>query len=65
MHSFKPKYIVLLQCNAQKIAEYLSSHPRVKKVNYAGLLGHPGRDLHFSQVGKNTQVLPTETKERY
>uniref|UniRef100_M1DBL4 Cystathionine beta-lyase n=1 Tax=Solanum tuberosum TaxID=4113 RepID=M1DBL4_SOLTU len=38
------------QENAQKIAEYLSSHPRVKKVNYAGLHDHPGRSLHFSQV---------------
>ena len=39
-----------VQDNAQKIAEFLASHPRVKKVNYAGLPGHPGRDLHYSQV---------------
>ncbi|KAI9088143.1 hypothetical protein K1719_030120 [Acacia pycnantha] len=26
--------------SAQKIAEFLDSHPRVKKVNYAGLAGH-------------------------
>ena len=39
-----------MQENAQKIAEFLASHPRVKKVNYAGLPGHPGRDLHYSQV---------------
>lgn len=38
------------QENAQKIAEFLASHPRVKKVNYAGLPGHPGRDLHYSQA---------------
>lgn len=38
------------QENAQKIAEFLAAHPRVKKVNYAGLPGHPGRDLHYSQV---------------
>lgn len=38
------------QENAQKIAEFLSSHPRVKRVNYAGLPGHPGRALHYSQV---------------
>ena len=38
------------QDNAQKIAEFLATHPRVKKVNYAGLPGHPGRDLHYSQV---------------
>ncbi|XVF65841.1 hypothetical protein PTKIN_Ptkin09bG0283200 [Pterospermum kingtungense] len=38
------------QENAQKIAEFLASHPFVKKVNYVGLSGHPGRDLHYSQV---------------
>ncbi|GFY96142.1 cystathionine beta-lyase [Actinidia rufa] len=36
--------------NAQKIAEFLSAHPKVKKVNYAGLPDHPGRSLHFSQA---------------
>ncbi|KAK8971279.1 hypothetical protein KSP40_PGU011680 [Platanthera guangdongensis] len=38
------------QANAQKLAEFLSTHPRVKKVNYAGLSGHPGQALHFSQA---------------
>ncbi|KAF7112340.1 hypothetical protein RHSIM_RhsimUnG0239200 [Rhododendron simsii] len=33
------------QENAQKIAEFLSSHPKVKKVNYAGLPSHPRRSL--------------------
>ncbi|KAK8987078.1 hypothetical protein V6N11_055392 [Hibiscus sabdariffa] len=43
--------LILLEVeNAQKIAEFLSSHPWVKKVNYAGLPGHPGCDLHYSQV---------------
>ncbi|KAG2258257.1 hypothetical protein Bca52824_077551 [Brassica carinata] len=37
------------QENARKIAMYLSSHPRVKKVYYAGLPDHPGHHLHFSQ----------------
>ncbi|KAL3326032.1 hypothetical protein AABB24_036978 [Solanum stoloniferum] len=36
--------------NAQTIAEYLSSHPQVKKVNYAGLAEHPGRSLQFSSL---------------
>lgn len=50
------KYYLLMvfniwpQDNAQKIAEFLASHPRVKKVNYAGIPGHPGRALHYSQV---------------
>lgn len=43
-------FAFFLQDNAQKIAEFLSSHPRVKKVNFAGLPGHLGRSLHYSQV---------------
>nr|KJB46237.1 hypothetical protein B456_007G353500 [Gossypium raimondii] len=45
------------QENAQKIAEFLSSHPRVKKVNYAGLPNHLGRDLHYSQAKGAGSVL--------
>ncbi|XP_059668329.1 cystathionine beta-lyase, chloroplastic isoform X2 [Cornus florida] len=45
------------QENAQKIAEFLSSHPLVKKVNYAGLPGHPGRKLHYSQAKGAGSVL--------
>ena len=34
------------QCqNAQKVAEWLTKHPRVKKVNYPGLLDHPQHSL--------------------
>ncbi|MGB8984485.1 MAG: PLP-dependent aspartate aminotransferase family protein [Anaerolineales bacterium] len=34
------------QCrNAQLVAEWLSSHPRVTKVNYPGLSAHPQHDL--------------------
>ncbi|KAI3843311.1 hypothetical protein MKW92_029545, partial [Papaver armeniacum] len=44
--------------NAQKIAEYLASNPRVKKVNYAGLpADHPGRSLHYSQAKGAGSVL--------
>lgn len=46
-------FLVCQQANAQKLAEYLSTHPRVKKVNYAGLPGHLARDLHYSQVLEN------------
>ncbi|KAL9150817.1 hypothetical protein ABFS82_11G013100 [Erythranthe guttata] len=45
------------QENAQKIAEFLSSHPRVQKVNYAGLTSHPGRSLHYSQATGAGSVL--------
>ncbi|GLT61186.1 hypothetical protein SLA2020_339080 [Shorea laevis] len=45
------------QENAQKIAEFLASHPRVKKVFYAGLHDHPGHDLHYSQAKGAGSVL--------
>lgn len=45
------------QENAQKIADFLASHPRVKKVYYAGLHDHPGRDLHYSQAKGAGSVL--------
>ena len=53
-----------LQFNAQKIAEFLANHPRITRVNYAGLEGHPGRDLHFLQVlfSDNT-FFPTISQE--
>ncbi|KAI5055526.1 hypothetical protein GOP47_0029047 [Adiantum capillus-veneris] len=49
------------QCNAQKIAEFLVSHQQVKRVNYAGLPNHPGRDLHFSQAKGAGSVLSFTT----
>lgn len=36
--------------NAQKIAEYLSQHPKVKNVYYPGLASHPGHDIHMDQA---------------
>ncbi|XP_038885295.1 cystathionine beta-lyase, chloroplastic isoform X2 [Benincasa hispida] len=45
------------QENAQKIAEFLYTHPRVKKVYYAGLPAHPGRSLHYSQAKGAGAVL--------
>ncbi|KAM0947357.1 putative cystathionine beta-lyase [Dioscorea sansibarensis] len=45
------------QASAQKIAEFLSSHPRVKKVNYPGLRSHPGHELHFSQATGAGSIL--------
>ncbi|KAI3667273.1 hypothetical protein L6452_42323 [Arctium lappa] len=49
------------QENAQKIAEFLASHPLVKKVNYAGLPDHPGHSLHYSQAKGAGSVLSFET----
>ncbi len=33
------------QANAQAIAEWLHNHPKVRRVFYPGLLGHPGHEL--------------------
>ncbi|CAM6068465.1 unnamed protein product [Sphagnum tenellum] len=49
------------QANAQKIAEFLASHPRIPRVNYAGLPGHTGRSLHFSQCKGAGSVLSFNT----
>lgn len=45
------------QENAQKIAEFLFGHPRVKQVYYAGLSSHPGHLLHYSQAKGAGSVL--------
>ena len=36
--------------NAQKIAEYLESHPKVEKVVFPGLKSHPQYELHKKQT---------------
>ena len=36
--------------NAQKVAEFLAGHPRVKHVNYPGLSDHPQHKLAVSQM---------------
>jgi cystathionine beta-lyase/cystathionine gamma-synthase len=36
--------------NAMKVAEFLSSHPKIKKVNYPGLPNHMGHELAKKQM---------------
>jgi methionine-gamma-lyase len=36
--------------NAQKVAEFLASHPNVQHVNYTGLASHPQHDLAQRQM---------------
>ena len=36
--------------NAQRIAEWLAAHPLVANVNFPGLPGHPGKEVHDAQV---------------
>jgi methionine-gamma-lyase len=43
--------------NAQKIAEFLASHPRVNHVNYPGLPDHSQHDLAQNQMKANGGLL--------
>src|SRR5699024_10067211 len=46
------------QCdNAEKVAEYLSSHPAVSKVFYPGLADHPNHDIARRQMKRYGGVL--------
>jgi len=47
--------------NAAAMAEFLRSHPLVKKLNYAGLSTHPGADVHARQATSGGAVLSFET----
>lgn len=47
--------------NAAAMAEFLKSHPLVKKMNYAGLSTHPGADVHARQATSGGAVLSFET----
>ncbi|XP_054806982.1 cystathionine beta-lyase, chloroplastic-like [Prosopis cineraria] len=49
------------QKNAQMIAEYLSNHPLVTEINYPGLPGNPGYDLHKSQASGPGSVISFKT----
>jgi cystathionine gamma-lyase len=46
--------------NAQKIAEYLESHAKVKKVNYPGLKSHPQYELAKMQMSGFGGILSFE-----
>jgi cystathionine gamma-lyase len=48
--------------NAQKIAEFLESHPKVEKVYYPGLKSHPQHDLARRQMSGFGGVLSFELK---
>jgi cystathionine beta-lyase len=43
--------------NAQRIAEWLAAHPLVKRVNYPGLQGHPGKEVHDAQASSPGSLI--------
>ncbi len=51
------------QANAQRLAEWLSSHKKVQEVFYPGLKNHKGRDIHLSQADGPGAVLSFMAKD--
>jgi len=51
--------------NAQKIAEFLSAHPKVERVNYPGLPSHPGHELARKQMKAFGAMISFEVKGGY
>lgn len=49
--------------NAQKVAEWLSEHPKVKEVYYPGLQEHPGYDVQESQTSGHGGMVSFVVKE--
>jgi methionine-gamma-lyase len=49
--------------NAMAVATYLSSHPKVAKVNYCGLPSHPDHELAKKQMSDFGGMLSFELKE--
>jgi methionine-gamma-lyase len=57
---------VLAQCaNAQQIAGFLHSHPKVERVNYPGLTGHPGHATAKKQMKAFGAMISFEVKGGY
>ena len=48
--------------NAQRVAEFLASHPRVKKVHYPGLQNHPQHEMAKKQMSGFGGMLSFEIK---
>lgn len=46
--------------NAKAVAAWLAGHPRIKKVYYPGLSGHPGKDVHDRQASGYGGMLSFE-----
>ena len=49
--------------NAMKVAEYLSTHPKISKVNYAGLPSHRDHETAKKQMRDFSGMLSFELKD--
>lgn len=57
---------VLGQCaNAQQIAGFLNTHPKVERVNYPGLPAHPGHMIAKAQMKAFGAMISFEVKGGY
>jgi cystathionine beta-lyase len=46
---------------ARRLAEWLAQHPKVEKVYYPGLAGHPGKDVHERQASGYGAIVSFDT----
>jgi len=54
------------QCaNARQVATFLSSHPKIERVNYPGLVQHPGHEVAKQQMKDFGAMLSFEVKGGY
>jgi len=51
--------------NARQIAEFLAAHPKVERVNYPGLPGHPGHEVARKQMSDFGAMISFEAKGGY
>jgi methionine-gamma-lyase len=51
--------------NAQRIADFLARHPKVERVIYPGLAGHPGHQLARKQMKAFGAMVSFEAKGGY
>jgi O-succinylhomoserine sulfhydrylase len=51
-----------MNANAQAVAEFLSEHPKVTKVNYPGLKSHPGYEINARQMNGGGTTLSFEVQ---
>jgi len=51
------------QANAQAVAEWLCRHPRVRRVRYPGLPGHPGRDILLREKSGSGGMIAFEVDD--
>jgi len=49
--------------NAQKVAEFLESHPRIERVFYPGLASHPDHALALKQMSSFGGMVTFEVKD--